>query len=907
MFEGGGDGAAASSSAVLRSLCQELNLDEGSAAEALGNFTAIRQTYSLEGDVVHWLACALYVACRKSLLPTVGKGVVEGNCVSLTRILRSVKLSLIQFFNKMKTWMDMTDLPGEFRERMGRLERNFEVSTVIFRKFEPVFLDVFRSPYEEPLRAPRSRKQRQIPCGVRDLFNFCWTLFAYTRGNFHTIGDDLVNSYHLLLCCLDLTYALAVSCPNRQDLLNPSFQGLPPDFGSAEFRAPARAPCIIAALCALHDGLLVEAKGIKEYYFKPYVARLAHRKILKGVCVPDPSGFAENSRAINKAYEEYVLTVGDFDERVFLGAAAEEEIGTPARPPREPPGAGPGAGARGECRFRQHFEKVIIIIIIIMMITESTVRQQRGTVPSQRRAPGLVNRTSSQAVSAPSPPTLLSGGGGDPGTRRRAGSRARVRFFAGITAAAGGITLIPISGNPRPKAGGPAPLTAQALAGASPKRARATEPPEAGGGGGGRPRRTGSLALFFRKVYRPAGVRLRDLCPKPDVSGDLRRKIWTRFEFTLVHCTDLLRDRHLDQLLLCAFYIVGKVTREERTFQDIVKNYRSQPQADSHVYRSVLLTAGPGGAPAGDGSAGQDVEMADCGNNDRNNAAVRALATVPSAGVDAGKPGRTPSPVSSGESPGPGVGRTVRSFDGVRGALAVCRAVTEARAPRADGWRHRNPGPGDARAPASGPLAKAAEFPPPAGTEAPGPPAPGGAPASPARPEKEERGDIIQFYNAVFVKRVKSFALKYGSSQRDPSAEAPSPSPFPTARRRRAPRRASPRRVSQRHPVYVSPHKNGACLTPGTALTYQFHGSPSEVGTPTPGGAGRGRSRGSSGGGDPSPPAGSVPRPLCDLGESVTAGGGAGGGRSPAERRCRENDAVLLRRLRDAVGGRADR
>lgn len=44
------------------------------------------------GDAQHWLACALYAACRRSVLPTVGSGVMEGNCVSLTRILRSARL-----------------------------------------------------------------------------------------------------------------------------------------------------------------------------------------------------------------------------------------------------------------------------------------------------------------------------------------------------------------------------------------------------------------------------------------------------------------------------------------------------------------------------------------------------------------------------------------------------------------------------------------------------------------------------------------------------------------------------------------------------------------------------------------------------------------------------------------------
>lgn len=57
------------------------------------------------------------------------------------------------------------------------------------------------------------------------------------------------------------------------------FSGLPVDFHATEIKASADAPCIIAALCELHDGLLVEAKGIKEHYFKPYIAKLFDRKV----------------------------------------------------------------------------------------------------------------------------------------------------------------------------------------------------------------------------------------------------------------------------------------------------------------------------------------------------------------------------------------------------------------------------------------------------------------------------------------------------------------------------------------------------------------------------------------------------------------------------------------------------
>uniref|UniRef100_H0UW01 Retinoblastoma-like protein 1 n=1 Tax=Cavia porcellus TaxID=10141 RepID=H0UW01_CAVPO len=1042
------EGAAvvAAAGEALQALCQELNLDEGSAAEALDDFTAIRGNYSLEGEVIHWLACSLYVACRKSIIPTVGKGIMEGNCVSLTRILRSAKLSLIEFFSKMKKWMDMLNLPQEFRERIERLERNFEVSTVIFKKFEPIFLDIFQNPYEELPKLPRSRKQRRIPCSVKDLFNFCWTLFVYTKGNFRMIGDDLVNSYHLLLCCLDLVFANAIMCPNRRDLLNLSFKGLPSDFHTADFRASAEPPCIIAVLCELHDGLLVEAKGIKEHYFKPYIAKLFDRKILKGECLLDLSSFTDNSKAVNKEYEEYVLTVGDFDERIFLGADAEEEIGTPRKFTGDTPLGKLTMQANMECNLQQHFEKKRsfapstpltgrgylrekeTVITPVASATQSVSRLQSivtglKNAPSEQltsifescmrnpmenimkivknigetfcqhytqstdEQPGshidfAVNRLklaeilyykiletvmvqearrlhgmdmsvlleqnifhhslmaccleivlfayssprtfpwiieilnlqlflsfqlyplqvievvirseeglsrdmvkhlnsieeqileslawshnsalwealSASANKVPTceevifPNNFETGNGGnvqghlpmmpispiihprvkevrtDSGGLRRdmqplspiliheryssptAGSAKRRLFeedppkemlmdknmtegtklkiapsssitaenisispgqtlltmttttvagtaghqvtipLHGVANDAGEITLIPIAMNTtqESKIDSPISLTAQSLIGASPKQTCLSKAQEIHLTGI-KPKRTGSLALFYRKVYHLASVRLRDLCLKLDVSNDLRRKIWTCFEFTLVHCPDLMKNRHLDQLLLCAFYIMAKVTKEERTFQEIMKSYRNQPQANSHVYRSVLLKSIPREIVTYNNEISGDFEMTD------------------------------------GD-----LEETIKTPD--------C---------------------------SSGPV-------------------------------KEERGDLIKFYNTIYVGRVKSFALKYDLSNQDHMVHfkwmLPPLSPFP--------------------------HID---LTPRSALLYKFNGSPSKS--------------------------------LKDINNMIRQGDQrtkkrviaiSGDAESPAKRLCQENDDVLLKRLQDVVSERAN-
>ncbi|XP_034442628.1 retinoblastoma-like protein 1 [Hippoglossus hippoglossus] len=1044
----------------LEILCQELNMDEQTAAAAMDNFTAIWDTYTLEGDVVHWLACSLYAACRKGSTPTVGKGLMEGNCVSLTRILRSSKLSLIQFFSKMKKWADMSNLTQNFRLRMEQLERNFEVSTVIFRKFEPIFMDMFQNPQgAEPPRQPRSRKHRRLPCHISDVFKFCWTLFVYTKGNFRMIGDDLVNSYHLLLCCLDLVFGNALLCANRKDLINPTFRGLP-----ALYRADGHVsgdeppPCVLERLCELHDGLVVEAKGIKQHYFKPYIQKLLQKRILRGNAellteLLDPQNFIDNNKAINKEYEEYVLTVGDFDERVFLGADADEEIGTPRKIVQEPSASqttnqkqlqqhveksgslAPSTPLTGRVylkekdllvtpvssatqsvsrlqsmvsglrtapsdhlmqifkscsrdptdsilsrvktlgqTFKEHYTKdsedtpgshidfaenrlklaeilyykilenvmvpetkrlqgkdmsvlleqdifhcslmgccleVVLfsysshrtfpwIISVLKLapfyffkVIEVFIRSEEGlsrdmvkhlnsieeqvlesrawtadsalwsalqaagskvptveevnfsssldtgsgsgsgsTIGGQSHLPlvalspiihprirefrsglgsirkdvppsplSVHDRYSSPAAGSAKrrlfgddPPTL----GLNPGLSPMSSPAKRLTFGSSGTLKIGGqvtpttvlsfplqgvnnerhIALIPVQ-----QCDSSGTVTARFLFTASPSRITAPAPttsdPQTGSG---RPRRTGSLALFFRKAYHLASVRLRDLCARLDISSELRGKIWTCFEHALVHCTDLMKDRHLDQLLLCSVYIISKITKETHTFQDIMKCYRSQPQASSHVYRSVLL----------------------------RHREPREQVADENMEVD---------PVSGGESA-----------------------------------EKTNPVSGEADSGQSG---------------------------------EEERGDLIQFYNTVFVLKMKSFALRYATH--DNRADAPPLSPFPSVRAQPL----SPRRISQRHSLYVSPHKNSAgCLTPNS-YTYRINSSPSKELSDINRMIRQGcvsRKRAFTMEGDVM-----MPSAACD---------------SPSKRACPENGSspdVLLKRLQDVVSERQSR
>uniref|UniRef100_A0A8C9XAH2 RB transcriptional corepressor like 2 n=1 Tax=Sander lucioperca TaxID=283035 RepID=A0A8C9XAH2_SANLU len=936
--------------AGFEDLCRALNMDEEAGNEAWKTYENTRRNFTLEGSERHWLACALYVACRSSV-PTVGKGTADGNYVSLTRILRCSEMSLIEFFNKMKKWQDMANLPPAFRQSTDKLERNFTVSAVIFKKYVPIFRAIFRPPSEEPPRAHRSRKQRRHPCTVTEVFNFCWVLFVHAKGNFPMISDDLVNSYHLLLCSLDLVFTNALLCNARKDLLNPNFRGLPEDFSSKDFRPSPSPLCFIQQLCELHDGLVLEAKGVKEHFWKPFIHKLFHKRIIRGkedslTGFLDPMNFGDSFLSLSRVYEEHVLASGGLDERIFTGEAGSEDIGTPgpcdgaednatyrlhtnitvrhdasalrASTPltgrkfvQENSSASPvsaalksvgrlhtllsgtrqgpsatltetfryvhtGADVGGawyfglaealyyrilesiierekmilgdadlSCILEQdvfhrsllvccleivifsyrppgdflnlitifqipmyHFYKVIEVLVrseqglfrevvkhlnrVEEQVLESrawtsdsplweSLRAARDPVPAcnQVMPPQYLEHNDDSSVPltpvshgpdlhtgvSPSPTTLLDryssplAGSPPSGPHRR-------RLFAdpvdaeprgtapasitktttaslvttipagqtvltvtanngqtvsipvqGIANESGGITFIPVQVSVSGQGGGATlqPLSAQTLTVQSAVTKPAAVKPA------GSPLRKGSLSLFFRKVYHLASVRLRDLCVKLDISSELRRKIWTCFEYSLVHCTELMKDRHLDQMLMCAVYVMAKVTKEDRSFQNIMKCYRTQPQAVSDVYRSVLISGR---------------RRHHSGSNDSN---------------------KNTSP--------------------------------------ADTYRDISPVP----------VRSSSTLPPPQ---------PGSAPCTPNTSSSsvvdgEERGDLIHFYNNVYIKQLRGFAVRYSAS----SPSTPPLCPYPTLRT------GSPRRMllSSKHSIYISPHKSGSAPTPPSA------------------------------------------------------------------------------------------
>ncbi|XP_071165079.1 retinoblastoma-associated protein-like isoform X1 [Mytilus edulis] len=103
------------------------------------------------------------------------------------------------------------------------------------------------------------------------------------------------------------------------------------------------------------------------------------------------------------------------------------------------------------------------------------------------------------------------------------------------------------------------------------------------------PKKSQSLNLFINKVCRLGYHRLQQLCTSLQIPKDLQHKIWTCLEYCISRKPLLLKNRHLDQILLCSVYGICKVVDREIKFKIIVQMYRELPHAELKVYKNALI------------------------------------------------------------------------------------------------------------------------------------------------------------------------------------------------------------------------------------------------------------------------------------------------------------------------------
>uniref|UniRef100_A0A3P9J1W4 Retinoblastoma-associated protein n=1 Tax=Oryzias latipes TaxID=8090 RepID=A0A3P9J1W4_ORYLA len=128
---------------------------------------------------------------------------------------------------------------------------------------------------------------------------------------------------------------------------------------------------------------------------------------------------------------------------------------------------------------------------------------------------------------------------------------------------------------------------------ATPSSQASSQPTPQAAGQAPRQPKSNSLSLFYKKLYRLAYTRLKTLCScLLSNHPDLEHVIWTLFQHTLQYEYDLMRDRHLDQLMMSAMYAICKVKSVDLRFKLIVSAYKNMPNTSQETFKHVLITEG---------------------------------------------------------------------------------------------------------------------------------------------------------------------------------------------------------------------------------------------------------------------------------------------------------------------------
>ncbi|TRZ03282.1 hypothetical protein DNTS_006714 [Danionella cerebrum] len=105
--------------------------------------------------------------------------------------------------------------------------------------------------------------------------------------------------------------------------------------------------------------------------------------------------------------------------------------------------------------------------------------------------------------------------------------------------------------------------------------------------------RSNSLSLFYKKLYRMTYLRLKMLFSQLLTSHpELEPIIWTLLQHTLQNEYELMRDRHLDQLIMSAMYAICKVKNVDLRFKTIVTAYKELPNTNQETFKRVLIREG---------------------------------------------------------------------------------------------------------------------------------------------------------------------------------------------------------------------------------------------------------------------------------------------------------------------------
>ncbi|XP_031713108.1 retinoblastoma-associated protein isoform X1 [Anarrhichthys ocellatus] len=255
---------------------------------------------------------------------------VDVACFTLTQVLKAVRLNVKQFVSLVrKLDVNLDTISTKVNSALTRLEKKYDVSLALYQRFEKTCKNIFASASDDHVSFPRQRETMRR----------CWTMFLLAKGRALQMEDDLVISFQLLLCTLEL---FIKRCP--PDLLQPLYKSAISKFQSPPTRTSRRSQSkakprplepevdlpLLKTLCKDNECNVEEVKNVYQTSFSAFLDSLDLSRS------PD----FPQAKDLNQQYEEHYLKSRDIDGRLFFDGdetilAPKVEISQVERTPKK--------------------------------------------------------------------------------------------------------------------------------------------------------------------------------------------------------------------------------------------------------------------------------------------------------------------------------------------------------------------------------------------------------------------------------------------------------------------------------------------------------------------------------------------------------------------------------------------
>ncbi|CDQ73873.1 unnamed protein product [Oncorhynchus mykiss] len=567
--------------ADFMTLCQSLQVIDAVCDRAWTIWKAVQASVDkvLDTQKRLWAAC-LFVAVID----------LEVASFTFTQILKAVDLNVKQFLGLLKKMdVNLDTISTKVNSAVTRLEKKYDVSRALYQRFEKTCSKIYAEDSEAK---------------GKEILRSCWTMFLLAKGRALQMEDDLVISFHLMVCVLEFFIR---RCP--PSLLQPLYQSVistaqsPPTRTSRRNQSkakPRQAPPevdvqLLETLCKENDCSVEEVKSVYQTSFSAFLDSMSL------------SGTRDLPQAtdLSKQYEELYFKSRDFDSRLFLDN--DETLLTPKvepmpveRTPRKnlpedvvliPPQTPVRAAMNSIAQLRvdlitsgdQPSSNLAVYFKNCTVDPTEEVLQRvesLGLLFSQRFGQAVGPRCVGLGKQD-SPLFELLKRTREEGPVEQAEPPATLNQPLQHNHTAADLYLSPVRPSSRtlPAPESTAPPSSQPSAPAPHQTPRHPK--------------SNSLSLFYKKLYRLAYMRLKMLYTQLLTSHpELEPIMWTLFQHTLQNEYELMRDRHLDQLMMSAMYAICKVKNVDLRFKTIVTAYKNMPNTNQETFKHVLIREG---------------------------------------------------------------------------------------------------------------------------------------------------------------------------------------------------------------------------------------------------------------------------------------------------------------------------